>query len=68
MATTSQTTPAAAPAPSYPDQVTGMWVLARSLVMVGIKDMFGLVGIPVTEVPELPDRHYKASRRNMNPA
>lgn len=50
MATTSQTTPTAAPAPSYPDQVTGMWVLARSLVMVGIKDMFGLVGIPVTEV------------------
>lgn len=49
MATTSQTTPATTPAPSYPAQVTGMWVLARSLVMVGIKDMFGLVGIPVTE-------------------
>lgn len=44
---TNTTTPAA---PSYPNQVTGMWVLARSLVMMGIKDMYGLIGIPVTEL------------------
>ena len=35
--------------PSYPNQVTGMWLLAKALRMVGIKDMYGLVGIPVTE-------------------
>lgn len=36
-------------APKYPDQVTGMYVLARALRMVGIDQMYGLVGIPVTE-------------------
>lgn len=46
MATTN-TTPTAAP--SYPNQVTGMWLLAASLVKLGIKDMYGLVGIPVTD-------------------
>ncbi len=46
--TTTQNTAAPA-APSYPNQVTGMWVLARSLVMMGVKEMYGLVGIPVTE-------------------
>lgn len=51
MATTPQTAPAATP--SYPNQVTGMWVLARSLGMVGIKDMYGLVGIPVTDLAYL---------------
>ena len=38
------------PAPQYPDQVTGMYVLARALRMVGVDTMYGLVGIPVTEV------------------
>ncbi|MDE5661048.1 MAG: oxalyl-CoA decarboxylase, partial [Muribaculaceae bacterium] len=51
MATTTST-PAtgAAPAPKYPDQVTGMDILVRALRMVGIDTMYGLVGIPVTEV------------------
>lgn len=45
------TTPAATPAvPSYPEQVTGMDILVRALRMVGIDTMYGLVGIPVTEV------------------
>ncbi len=49
MATTP--TPAATPAvPSYPEQVTGMDILVRALRMVGIDTMYGLVGIPVTEV------------------
>lgn len=48
--TNLQNTNTPAAAPSYPDQVTGMWVLARSLVMVGVKEMYGLVGIPVTEL------------------
>lgn len=45
---TTNNTPVAA-APSYPNQVTGMWVLAKALGMVGITDIYGLVGIPVTE-------------------
>ncbi len=52
MATTNQNTSntqAAPAAPSYPNQVTGMWVLAKALGMVGITDMYGLVGIPVTD-------------------
>lgn len=49
MATTN-TTPAA---PSYPAQVTGMDILVRALKMVGIDTMYGLVGIPVTELAYL---------------
>lgn len=41
------------PAPKYPQQVTGQYILARALKMVGITDMFGLVGIPVTELSYL---------------
>lgn len=37
------------PQPQYPEQVTGMYILARALRMVGIDTMYGLVGIPVTE-------------------
>lgn len=40
---------ASAASPKYPDQVTGMYVLARALRMVGIDTIYGLVGIPVTE-------------------
>ena len=36
--------------PSYPAQVTGMDILVRALRMVGIDTMYGLVGIPVTEL------------------
>ncbi len=50
MATTN-TTPAATQtaAPHFPEQVTGMYILARALKEVGIDTMYGLVGIPVTE-------------------
>lgn len=37
------------PAPKYPEQVTGMWVLAQSLKRMGVKNVYGLVGIPITE-------------------
>lgn len=47
------TTPNTPAAPSYPAQVTGMWLLAQSLKKVGITDMYGLVGIPVTELAYL---------------
>lgn len=47
--TSSNTTPTPA-APTYPQQVTGMDILVRALKMVGIDTMYGLVGIPVTEV------------------
>ncbi|MDE6652061.1 MAG: hypothetical protein K2K08_06610 [Paramuribaculum sp.] len=47
MATTT-TTPAAKP--QFPEQVTGMYILAEALRRVGINDVYGLVGIPVTEV------------------
>ncbi|MDE6464950.1 MAG: oxalyl-CoA decarboxylase [Muribaculaceae bacterium] len=36
-------------APKFPEQVTGMYILAEALRRVGIKDVYGLVGIPVTE-------------------
>ncbi|MDE7387385.1 MAG: oxalyl-CoA decarboxylase [Muribaculaceae bacterium] len=41
-------TPAAA-APKFPEQVTGMYILAEALRRVGIDTVYGLVGIPVTE-------------------
>lgn len=42
-------TPSAPSAPKFPDQVTGMYILAESLRRVGIDTVYGLVGIPVTE-------------------
>ncbi len=50
MATTT-TTPAATPAakPAFPEQVTGMYILAESLRRLNLMDVYGLVGIPVTE-------------------
>ena len=47
MATQTNNTPAAAP--SYPTDWTGQFLLAKSLQAAGITQMFGLVGIPVTE-------------------
>ncbi len=44
MATTTNTKP------TYPQQVTGMDILVRALKTVGIDTMYGLVGIPVTEL------------------
>lgn len=35
--------------PKFPDQVTGMYILAESLRRLGLLDVYGLVGIPVTE-------------------
>lgn len=49
---TNTTTPASADAkaaPSFPNQVTGMYILARALKKIGIKNVYGLVGIPITE-------------------
>ena len=48
MATTTNT--AATTAPKFPEQVTGMYILAESLKRLGLMDVYGLVGIPVTEV------------------
>lgn len=36
--------------PEFPEQVTGMYILAESLRRLGLMDVYGLVGIPVTEV------------------
>lgn len=52
MATTNPTptpTPSAPSAPHYPEQVTGMFILAKALKNIGIDTMYGLVGIPVTD-------------------
>lgn len=44
------TTPTPAPAaPHFPQQVTGMYILAQALHRLGLDDVYGLVGIPVTE-------------------
>ena len=37
------------PAPHFPEQVTGMYLLARALKTIGIDTIYGLVGIPITE-------------------
>ncbi|MDE6040798.1 MAG: hypothetical protein K2F99_04400, partial [Muribaculaceae bacterium] len=42
---TNQTTTA----PQFPEQVTGMYILAEALRRIGIQKVYGLVGIPVTE-------------------
>ena len=51
MANSTQQTPApgAQNAPQFPEQVTGMYILAESLRRLGLMDVYGLVGIPVTE-------------------
>lgn len=49
MATSTPTTAATPSAPKYPEQVTGMYILARSLKNIGIENVYGLVGIPITE-------------------
>lgn len=36
--------------PEFPQQVTGMYILAQALRRVGLDTVYGLVGIPVTEV------------------
>ena len=46
MSTTTNTT---TPKPEFPEQVTGMYILAESLKRLGLMDVYGLVGIPVTE-------------------
>lgn len=40
-------------APHFPEQVTGMYVLAQALKKCGLDHMFGLVGIPVTDLAYL---------------
>ncbi|MCM1483946.1 MAG: oxalyl-CoA decarboxylase [Muribaculaceae bacterium] len=51
MSTNTTTTPATTPqAPHFPEQVTGMYILAESLRRLGLMSVYGLVGIPVTEV------------------
>ena len=52
MATTTNTntTPQT---PRYPAQVTGMDILARALKQAGIRNVYGLVGIPITEAAYL---------------
>lgn len=41
--------PATPAAPSYPTDWTGQFLLAKALQAAGVTQMFGLVGIPVTE-------------------
>lgn len=36
-------------APKFPEQVTGMYVLAEALKRLGLDKVYGLIGIPVTE-------------------
>ena len=45
----SNETTGAATTPKFPEQVTGMYILARALKNIGIKNVYGLVGIPITE-------------------
>lgn len=45
---TNNTTPRPA-VPHFPEQVTGMYILAEALRRIGIDTVYGLVGIPVTE-------------------
>lgn len=45
----NNTTPNTASAPKFPEQVTGMYILAQSLKRLGLDVCYGLIGIPVTE-------------------
>ncbi len=47
--TTNTTLADGATAPKFPEQVTGMYILAQALHRLGLNDVYGLVGIPVTE-------------------
>lgn len=47
--TTNNNTTPSAPKPHFPQQVTGMYILAQALKRVGLETVYGLVGIPVTE-------------------
>lgn len=49
MADNNSTNTNAQTAPHFPEQVTGMYILARALKMVGVENVYGLVGIPITE-------------------
>lgn len=50
MATTTTNTTSATPVkPHFPEQVTGMYILAQALKRTGLDTVYGLVGIPVTE-------------------
>ena len=40
---------AATTKPQFPEQVTGMYILAETLRRLNLMDVYGLVGIPVTE-------------------
>ncbi len=51
--TTTDTSASKTQAPSFPNQVTGMYILARALKKVGIENVYGLVGIPITEAAYL---------------
>ncbi len=46
---TDNSTAATKDAPKFPEQVTGMYILAESLKRLGLMNVYGLVGIPVTE-------------------
>lgn len=37
------------PVPKFPEQMTGMYILAKALKHYGLDTVYGLVGIPVTE-------------------
>ncbi len=39
--------------PHFPEQVTGMYILAKALKNMGIENVYGLVGIPITEAAYL---------------
>ena len=43
------TTTPANTTPKFPEQVTGMYILAESLKRIGVPTVYGLIGIPVTE-------------------
>ncbi|MCM1518029.1 MAG: oxalyl-CoA decarboxylase [Pseudoflavonifractor sp.] len=45
----TSTTNTAAAAPHFPEQVTGMYILAEALKRLNLDTVYGLVGIPVTE-------------------
>ena len=65
MSATNTPAGAAPAAPAYPAQVTGMDILVRALKMVGIDTMYGLVGIPVTELAYICLLYTSPSPRDM---
>ena len=53
--------------PHFPEQVTGMYILAKALKNIGIDTIYGLVGIPITEAAYISSASAMSNRPEWQP-